>query len=121
MLGIGAPKPDRRRAERMRCQPLITKICKLRVGFRHSGVAEFTANKVLIRPVTGGVHGTTDSSLSEPAISLMRVGSHHWRGRSAALDIHEAAGSVADDMQEQRHAEGRKRWLRNSCRHACAG
>ncbi len=32
----------------MRCQPLITKICKLRVGFRHSGVAEFTANKVLM-------------------------------------------------------------------------
>src|SRR5262245_15133352 len=91
----------------MRCQPLITKICKLRVGFRHSGVAEFTRNKVLIRPVTGGVHATTDSSLSEPAISLMRVGSHHWRGRSAALDIHEAAGSVVDDMEqmtEGRHA-----------------
>ena len=73
MLGVGAPKPDRRGAERMRRQPLITKICKLRVGFRHSGVAEFTANRVLIRPVTDGVHGTTRSPLSEPAISLMRI------------------------------------------------
>src|SRR5215467_9184710 len=105
MLGVGAPKPDRRGAERMRCQPLITKICKLRVGFRHSGVAEFTANKVLIRPVTNGVHWTTAAPLSEPAISLMRVGAHHWRGRCAALDIYKAA------MQEECHAEGRKRRL----------
>jgi len=96
----------------------VTKMCKLRVGFRHSGVAEFTANKVLIRPVTGGVRGTTDRLLSE---SLMRVCSHHWGGRSAALDIDEADGSVAEDMQEQCHAEGRKRRLRNSGRHARVG
>ena len=73
MLCVGAPEPDRGGAERMRRQPLITKICKLRVGFRQSGVAEFTANKVLIRLVTDGVHGTTGSPVSEPAISLTRI------------------------------------------------
>ena len=50
----------------MRGQSRITKICELRVGFRHSEVAEFTANKVLIRPPRNGVHGTTDSPLLNP-------------------------------------------------------
>ena len=75
----------------MRRQPRITKICKLQIGFRHPGVAEFTANKILIRPVKSGVHGTTGGHPIQATISLMQLSTHDWHVRHADLDIVEAA------------------------------
>src|SRR5262245_20601287 len=70
-IGIRAPKPYRRRSERMRRESRVTKNCKLRRLVRHRGVATITANKDLIRLAAMSVHAPSRVIQRQAPIALI--------------------------------------------------